>query len=147
MLKESKNKIIAVFQQNIDALKKEIKGIDEKYKKLADEEKAELKEMLEYYKTQRDLLNDKKNFVIVPTEEPVAEQPQPAEEDEVVTDNIFPENNEEETSETAEEVPVEEFTEASQNSEVSEDVVEEAAEESTVDTDAGWPEFPEEWNS
>lgn len=147
MLKESKNKIIAVFQQNIDALKKEIKGIDEKYKKLADEEKAELKEMLEYYKAQRDLLNDKKNFVVAPAEEPVEEQPQPVEEEEVVTDNIFPENNEEETSETVEEVPAEEFTEVSQDGEVSEEAVEETAEEGTVDTDAGWPEFPEEWNS
>lgn len=163
MLKESKNKIIAVFQQNIDALKKEIKGIDEKYKKLAEEEKKELKEMLEYWKAQRNALNDGKGFVVAPA---VEEQPEttateaPAEEEEEkVVDTIFPENNEPEEEETPEFDGAgftEEDNQPEEKSElsdiwpeetVSEEVPaeEEGEKDDSADDNDGWPEFPEEW--
>lgn len=154
MLKESKNKIIAVFQQNIDALKKEIKGIDDKYKKLAEEEKKELKEMLEYWKTQRNALNDGKNLVVVPVAEEQPETPDAEipveEEEEKVVDSIFPENNEEEEEQASEEPATEENSEFSDiwpEETVSEETPaeEEGEKDDSADDNDGWPEFPEEW--
>jgi hypothetical protein len=157
MLKESKNKIIAVFQQNIDALKKEIKGIDEKYKKLAEEEKKELKEMLEYYKTQRDALSDGKKVVAVPQEPDTTEQAPDVEEK--IEDTIFPENNEEPQKETEKVAAPEDTATAvdeiedlwleTKNTESAENTgeVNTGKSEKPTDDNDGWPAFPEEWEN
>ena len=163
MLKETKNKIAASLQQNIDSIKKEIKGIDAKYKKLADDEKASLKEMLDYYKEQRDSILQGKQLVVTPAEENAADEPEfggagftaedntPVEEEKVV-DSIFPENNIEKAVDEFivkgdPSVVEEAVTEQNEpEAEVVEEPVEEDAEESSdSDSEDGWPEFPEEW--
>lgn len=160
MLKETKNKIAASLQQNIDSIKKEIKGIDAKYKKLAEEEKASLKEELEYYKEQRDSILQGKQLVVAPAEnaedEPefdgagfTAEDNTPMEEEKVV-DSIFPENN---IEKAVDEFIVEgdpsvvEEAVKKQNESETEEVEEPAEEEESSDSESGsdWPDFPEEW--
>lgn len=159
MLKETKNKIAASLQQNIDSIKKEIKGIDAKYKKLAEEEKACLKEELDYYKEQRDsILQGKQVFAAVETEPEfdgagfTEDDNKPEVEEEKVVDSIFPENNIEKAEDeflvegdpSVVEEAVKEQNE-SETEEVEEPAEESAEESSDSDSEDSWPEFPEEW--
>lgn len=165
MLKETKNKIAASFQEQIKALKEEIKGIDEKYKKLADEEKKELKEMLSYFKEQRDALLNGAKFVVTPAatepaDDSINELPFAEEEEPDIVDSVFPENNvsdEQPEDTTATEVveTEEDNTDSTEetpgNDELSDiwpDEQESSAEETSSESaseDDGWPEMPEEW--
>ena len=91
-------------------------------------------------------------------EEPVVEEPVQEEEPEKVVDTIFPENNDEEdlpedeleesveeSVEDAVEEPVDDWTEEVVEEVAEEAAVEEPKAENVIDTDEGWPEFPEEW--
>ena len=147
----------------------ELAKIDEKYKKLAEQEKAQLNKTLEmldnqlkYYGTLLGLSDD---AVEEKVEEAVVEEPEKVEEEPVIEDTVFEENNEkakvdddadelpfkedvvEET--VAEESPVEEkkdeysdiWPDDSENSGKSE---EKESEEKAGDEDE-WPAFPEDW--
>lgn len=169
MLKETKNRIAASFQESIKAIKEEIKGIDEKYKKLADEEKKELKEMLEYYKDQRNNILEGKNIIIVEKPEPelvetvtkevIAEVHVEDEDEGEVVDTIFPDNNEADSEEEAEpekteeavKEPAEPVSENPMDNIWPEGNTEEESEEETEtsgDSDEDeWPEYVEEWQN
>lgn len=118
----------------------ELAKIDEKYKKLAEQEKAKLNEMLKnievqlgYYGTLLDLNNVGTGEV---TDAILADEPkeEPKEEEEpVVQDTIFPENNEpeEQETETMENDPF--SAETTEESETVSPVVEEKNEDAVIE--------------
>ena len=154
MLKQIKDKVNAIlegFEEDLKNLEERKSHIDEKYRKLADEEKREVVETIKLVKAQIKSLSRMRD---ADGSDKVDDEPQenPVEEDERVVDNLFPENNVEnepavieenvkdepvipaepdvKPEETADEWPVEDNDEPVQ--------------ESDQDDDA-WPAFPEEW--
>lgn len=183
MLKEIKEKefnringMIDSYTTDINDLVKQAEKVDEKYRKLAEKEKKDITEALEYYRTLRDELVTRRDSLgldaAVADKKTTAKKLKEAEEKEQVTDILFPENNEvseeeikeEPATEPAEET-VEEITaeaaeedengseESSSTSEVEDvwDTAEETVEAPTEkkedeDEDDGWPDAVEEWN-
>lgn len=183
MLKEIKEKefnringMIDSYTTDINDLVKQADKVDEKYRKLAEKEKKDITEALEYYRTLRDELVTRRDSLgldsAVVDKKTTAKKLKEAEEKEQVTDILFPENNESPEEETKEEPAVEpaeetveetteetaeesetESEESSSTSEVEDvwDTVEETTEAPTEkkeegDEDDGWPDAVEEWN-
>lgn len=183
MLKEIKEKefnringMIDSYTIDINDLVKQAEKVDEKYRKLAEKEKKDITEALEYYRTLRDELVTRRDSLgldaAVVDKKTTAKKLKEAEEKEQVTDILFPENNETTEEETKEEPAVEpaeetveETTtetvkedeanteESSSTSEVEDvwDTAEETVEAPTEkkedeDEDDGWPDTVEEWN-
>lgn len=156
MLKEIKEKefnringMIDSYTTDINDLVKQAEKVDEKYRKLAEQEKKEITEALDYYRGLRDELvtrRDSLGLEDVKVDKKVQQKKlQEAEQKEEVTDVLFPENNETPVEETVEEVnedipetvpePVEEET--SEPVEIPE--VESSVEETTEVEDI-WPD-------
>lgn len=158
--------LIQEYTDNIKELEAQEKTIDEKYRRLAEQEKTELKEALDYYRgtlsnfvKERDsLLGMKKK---TPVEEPTqVKEETPAVVEEKVVDTIFPENNNEEP-----EAEAEVFVEVEDNPFQKEETEEKPEKVSDADLDAifgteekkeekqpavedfdDFPEIVEEWN-
>jgi hypothetical protein len=162
------NTMIESYQNDINDLTVQAAAVDEKYRKLAEEEKKNLNEALDYYKdlqseliSRRDALGLEAAVVDKKTQKAKLKE---AEEQEVVKDTLFPENNSVEPDEPAkEEEPVMEEPEPEP---IEEEKVEEVVEETTEvedvwpdddaevseeaaaqeeDEDEGWPDVVEEW--
>lgn len=161
------NTMIESYQNDINDLTVQAAAVDEKYRKLAEEEKKNLNEALDYYKdlqseliSRRDALGLEAAVVDKKTQKAKLKE---AEEQEVVKDTLFPENNSVEPEEPAKEEPVMEEPEPEP---VEEEKVEEEAEETTEvedvwpdddtevseeaaaqeeDENDGWPDVVEEW--
>ena len=172
MLKEIKEKefnringMIDSYTTDINDLTKQAEKVDEKYRKMAEKEKKDITEALEYYRNLRDELVTRRDSLgldaAVVDKKTTAKKQKESEEKEQVTDMLFPENNEVPVAEPEEE-PVaepepetepaqEEITEATpvvedvwEQTEQTE-VVEEDRNEQGKDEDDGWPDVVEEW--
>lgn len=106
--------LIASYESNKAEIEKQMEGIDEKYRKLAEAEKAALSASAAFYDTAISaisaLVND--NVKTETKEEKKSAEPEikAESEEEKVVDNLFPENNETETKDdepVKEEAPVE----------------------------------------
>lgn len=170
--------MIESYQNDINDLTKQSAEVDEKYRKLAEKEKKDITEALDYYKElQAELISRRDNLGLdaaVVDKKTQKKKLQEAEEKGVVTDTLFPENNQvvvEETKEPepeSEPEPTEE-TSVEEKVEPETEVVEEKPEEKTEiedvwpeegekteETEAeevegngdneGWPDVVEEWN-
>lgn len=162
MLKQIKDKVTSIlegFEEDLKNLEEQKSHIDEKYRKLADEEKKEVVETIKLVKAQIKSLSRMRD---ANESDKVEDEPQdnPVEEEERVVDNLFPENNVEKA--------IDEFVVEADPSVVDEAVKEEPVisaepegkpeetadewpvednepvQESDQDDDA-WPAFPEEW--
>lgn len=95
--------LIASYESNKAEIEKQMEGIDEKYRKLAEAEKAALSASAAFYDTAISaisaLVND--NVKTEPKKEKKSGEPEikVEQEEEKVVDNLFPENNETETKE------------------------------------------------
>lgn len=141
-----------------DILNSEMEKVDAKYAELAKKEKADMAKQVSILEAQistyEALLNSSESS------EPEVDESNSAEENnkvstEKVVDTLFPENNEA-SSESAEEVeeaeveetPSEEAVEQQTSEDEFEETVEEedeAEDEDVVDSESDWPEMPEEW--
>lgn len=147
----------------------EIGKIDEKYRKMAEEEKKQLNELVKTLEEQMKLyagylgLDKDDEATETPEPAPAEEMPdttvqEPEEEEEKIVDTIFPDNLDDVKEEPA---PVEEVP-AGENAEQPEWTSTDPAEEWPVeeehnqeeekkepilvtDDESGWPEFPAEW--
>ena len=127
-----------------DIVKSEIDKVDEKYRKLAEQEKVDLNKQLETLDAQIAIYSSLlKDEAVDTAEAPV--------EEEKVVDTVFPENNaEEEVEEEQATEPVEEPKDATV-SDGSGDIAwpeDEAAEEETTEEETEedeWPDEPQEW--
>ena len=110
MLKEIKekefnriNNMIDSYTTDINDLVKQAEKVDEKYRKLAEEEQKDIKEALQYYRGLREELIARRDSLgveaAVVDKKTTAKKLKEAEEKEEVTDMLFPENNEEEVVE------------------------------------------------
>lgn len=157
MLKQIKDKVSAIlegFEEDLKNLEEQKSHIDEKYRKLADEEKKEVVETIKILKAQIKSLSRMRD---ANESDKVEDEPQdnPVEEEERVVDNLFPENN---VEKAVDELIVEDDTtvvdeavkaESDNKSEETADEWpvennDEPVQESDQDEDA-WPAFPEEW--
>ena len=166
MLKEIKEKefnringMIDSYTTDINDLTKQAEKVDEKYRKLAEQEKKDITEALEYYRNLRDDLVTRRDSLgveaAVVSKKTTAKKLKEAEEKEVVQDTIFPENNEEPIAETVENPTVETTPEPEATVEpkpvttqtVIEDVwpEEKKEEETKNDDNDSWPDVVEEW--
>lgn len=97
--------LIQEYSDNIKELEAQEKTIDEKYRRLAEQEKKDLKEALDYYRgTLSNFVKERDSLLGMKQETPVEEPKQVKEEtsaviEEKVVDTIFPENNVEESEE------------------------------------------------
>ena len=142
MLENYKSAEVTRAKEMIASIKKDIKGIDAKYKKIAELEKQALVSACAAYQTIIDFW-DKFDSAPLPTEEKKTEIPSAEEQ---VVDTIFPDNNEEDTTEVTEdpgpEVDGAGFTDADnypqdeENLPVFEEIPTEGASESGFDEDA-----------
>ena len=143
----------------------EMEKVDAKYAALAEKEKAEYTKQAKALDAQIEMCNSFLNGAdtSAPDKEPVVEEKEeataPVEED-VVKDTLFEENNEPEVSEQ-ELDSLNEFSSSSdtpdldaeedaewgkiESGEIKEVSSEDSPEEGEINTDDGWPEFPEEW--
>ena len=128
------NTMIESYQNDINDLTVQAAAVDEKYRKLAEEEKKNLNEALDYYKdlqseliSRRDALGLEAAVVDKKTQKDKLKE---AEKQEVVKDTLFPENNTVEPDESAKE----------ENPITEEPAVEEKAAELDAEEDAEWNE-------
>lgn len=172
MIDNLKEQEIERINTNIEILEQQKSGIEEKYRKLMEEETEKINAALESYKTLLDFWSG--NDITV-AEKPKRKRRTKAEmeaarlaelaDDEKVVDTLIPENNEDHVEDIPESV-VESGTVIEDTESVSEDdspefdgagftaegnVVEaeepvaEVAEETADADDDSWPEFPSEW--
>ena len=152
---EFASQIIASYENEIKKVENDISYVEEKYKKLAEEESKNLKSEL-------DELNKRLGqwkAAVVPALSDNDESELPVEKEEaepVITDTLFPENND---TETVEEKPAEEETtlepavedekifEYAAEEELPEEELPDVTEDGTpvLDLDDGFPAKPEEW--
>ena len=169
MLTDIKKKELSLVQEMCDSYRKaceqtkaELDAIDEKYRKIIEDEKKSLKEQLSEIKAQQKVWEKMLNNLI-PNEAEAAPVEKKEDEPEVVVDTLFPENNEELPAE--EEIPAEEpvkedtavaledfpfASEEKHTEKVAEAVEEEDPFGDTNDDpfeDMVFPEQPEEWNN
>lgn len=168
MLKQIKDKVSAIlegFEEDLKNLEEQKSHIDEKYRKLADEEKREVVETIKILKAQIKSLSRMRD---ANESDKVEDEPQenPVEEEERVVDNLFPENNVENTAnEDKGEDYISQQEIDNRNLHFPDDKIipaepdvkpEETAEEWPVENndepvqesdqdDDAWPAFPEEW--
>jgi len=158
MLKEIKEKefnringMIDSYTTDINDLVKQAEKVDEKYRKLAEKEKRDITEALEYYRNLRDELVTRRDSLgldaAVPSKKDTAKKLKEAEEKEVVMDTIFPENNEEPAEdikeEPVEEPAVEEQTSSDEAPE-QEEQTEQPESEGTTEVEDVWPDEEKE---
>ena len=154
MLKQIKDKVNAIlegFEEDLKNLEEQKSHIDEKYRKLADEEKREVVETIKILKAQIKSLSRMRD---ANESDKVEDEPQenPVEEEERVVDNLFPENNVENEPAVVEEavndepvIPAEPDVKPVETAdEWPVENNDEPVQESDQDDDA-WPAFPEEW--
>lgn len=163
-IKDKVNDILEGFEADLKDLEEQKSHIDEKYRKMAEEEKKEIVETIKLVKAQIKSLSRMRDAT---ESDKVEDEPDdtPVEEEKVI-DTIFPENNEEPVIEVVDKQVVEE--DAANDSVVVEEAVTEdkKSDEETSETvetvetaenaewpfdngddkeEDGWPEFPEEW--
>jgi len=149
--KEKIKSIINSYKSEATRLQTEINGIEEKYKRLAEQEKAALVSAVDFYEAAINAM-----AVLVNMEEVKAKAETEIKVDEdVVVDNLFPENNVEEKEDTVveEEVAEEdnlELEELKKDDSVldfeKENTDEEVVTEETIDDDPNqFPDTVEEW--
>lgn len=156
--------MIDLFNAKIGGFNNDIAAIEEKYRKMAEEEKKSLEVALADYKAQLDMwlkmydsfkkedIAEVLNTTTVEEETPIAPVEEEVKEDTIV-DTLFPDNNAEESeeSEVIESVDSSENIsgdEASDNAaEEWEEFTEAEAEQKPADEedDDEWPAVPEEW--
>ncbi len=151
-LKEISN-ILTAADKAKKVVLSEMDKIDEKYRKMAEEEKkklnailANLNEQIKLYSpmvNDDDTVQDTEESADVPEETTVPEEPK-------VVDEIFPENNEsseEPVEEPVEPSPVPEAIESDEADDwsSSDDEASEEKQESNEDDDDKWPEYTTEW--
>ena len=154
MLKQIKDKVNAIlegFEEDLKNLEEQKSHIDEKYRKLADEEKREVVETIKILKAQIKSLSRMRD---ANESDKVDDEPQenPVEEEERVVDNLFPENNVENEPAVVEEAVNDEPVLPAEPDVKPEETADEwpvenndePVQESDQDDDA-WPAFPEEW--
>lgn len=137
----------------------EIAKVDEKYRKLAEQEKAELNKTLEmldaqlkYYGTILGLSKKDENEVKEEKEEAIEDTIFPENNEEVVEPEAEEETTEEEPTEVTPEPEVVEGDDASESMEWPDETSEETTEEQTKEKEEEktaeedvWPDFPQEW--
>ena len=162
------NTLMTSYAEDVLALQKQIDEVEEKYRKLAEEETKNLTEAVEYYKSMEEDCKAKIAVLEGKTEEEkpkrqprkpkVDSKPTPEPEPEKVIDTLFPENNEPEEEEKKEEPVSEEVVEDIPIEEVVEETPEKGElaelwpEEDDKDTEESgeinaeeWPDQPTEW--
>lgn len=160
----SNKKLIKNFREILAAsinakglISAEMDKVDAKYAALAEKEKAEYAKQAKALDAQIEMCNDFLHGADTSKpepEEPKAEEPTPKSEPETVVDTLFDDNNELEEP-AAEEEPAEEPVEDLPNLDAQEDTdwdnlmsdgkMSTVEPESSIDTDDGFPEMPEEW--
>ena len=164
---EKINEILASYNKELTDVQRKIQEVDEKFRKLAEAEKADLTKTetslmaeMSFWTATLSRYDAAPVFTTTVTEDAEApvEEEKEAEEESVV-DNLFPENNEEPVEEESEDAPVEEESEEFSEEEPVEESAEEvdwnAAPAEPVDgaekelpplaTDIDWPDTVEEW--
>ena len=154
MLKQIKDKVNVIlegFEEDLKNLEEQKSHIDEKYRKLADEEKREVVETIKILKAQIKSLSRMRDANESDKVEDESQE-NPVEEEERVVDNLFPENNVENEPEVIEKdvkdepvIPSEPDVKPDETAdEWPVENNDEPVQESDQDDDA-WPAFPEEW--